>query len=276
MAVLPGRAQEPEGLSQDDVVITEGEDTVFQKREVIILGEGERRNTSNPWLNDVRTRAAQRQANTKGLSFTIGGFGIGYNALVEDLGNLSVPDEYSFMELKPKSITVNITFFTLSYRLHEHIKLRTGLELEVNNFRFDRNMSLMRDPETGVTVPDYDTYRDQDITLQKSKLVTGYLNVPLTVRFDIGQGKQRPFVYGGVLGGWRIITYNKIKADSEAFSGKRRYHDNLNLKNFHWGYTAGIGFGHYGVYANYYPRSIFKTGKGPSVRQVNIGFMLTY
>jgi hypothetical protein len=110
--------------------------------------------------------------------------------------------------------------------------------------------------------------------------VSSYFNVPLVLRLTVGRTTE---LYGGVVGGWRWNSYQKIRSKE---TGKERLRDELNLRNFHYGYTAGIIFDHVGIYATYYPHSIFKDPTGlwsdhnnrrnPEVRQVSVGISVRY
>lgn len=271
IVAFPAMAQEEIQIQE----ISEDEDTVFQKREVIIIDEADDSSGSDLSTYSLNIRKPKVRANiSKRHSFKFGGIGLGYNGLVGDMGSLKIPEDADYMSLRAKSINFNLQFFTYHYNFCNHLSFRTGFELEVNNFRFDKNMTLTTN-EDGITVPDF-SYAERGIELQKSKLVTGYINIPMVLKVNFGKNKEKAYVYGGVVGGWRWFTYQKVKADSEALNGKHRYHDDYNLRNLHWGYTAGVGFNRYGIYATYYPNSIFKPGKGPDVRQVNIGISLTY
>ena len=208
----------------------------------------------------------------KGL--TAGTIRIGYSGLVSGLDNLTVPAGAEYLKPMGRSLSFDITILGYNYPVARHFTLGTGLELEINNFRFEENMVPFRDPENGfITVPDW-SYNERGIKLKKSKLVTTYLNVPLLAKVGFGH-RNRFKLYGGVIGGVRVTSHTKIKADDPQLHGKFKNHGGLNLRNFHWGYLTGFSYRSFGVYAKYYPQSIF-TDKGPGVRQVNIGLSLGF
>ncbi|MCC8088097.1 MAG: PorT family protein [Rikenellaceae bacterium] len=207
-------------------------------------------------------------------TISFGGFGVGYSGLVENLGNLSVPDDAQFLRQEGKSINFKFYLIDYTYNFHPNWGVATGLELEYNNFRFEENMTIIRDPQSGYIIPDY-SYTERGIILKKSKLVTGYLNIPLLLKLRWGNDNKW-YLQGGFVGGWRIHAHTKIKASDKQLNGKFKNHKNLNLRNFHYGYNLGFGYKYYGIYASYYPQSIFKTDFGPSVQQVNIGLSLKF
>lgn len=200
------------------------------------------------------------------------GVGIFYSGLVQNLGNLSLGSDASFMRQTPKSFGVNINLVDFTILSNRHFGLITGLGFEINNFRFDQNMTLAQSAD-GQIAPRYFT----DIELSKSKLTTTYLNIPLLAEFQFGRakkgtGKMRGFVNFGVTAGIRLDGHTKYKS---AATGIQKQHGGLNLRNFHYGFEVNAGYSHYGIFARYYPQSIFINDGGPQVQQVNIGIMLT-
>ncbi|MCD8185814.1 MAG: hypothetical protein LUD68_04955, partial [Rikenellaceae bacterium] len=244
-----------------------GPDTVFQKREIIIIDEDDDpvvRATSSTRVVVRDTRKSKTFRKQDDLRF-FNSISLGYNGLVEGLSDLKLPEEADWMDLEGKSVHFNLSLVHYQHNFTRHFGLRTGLELEVNNFRFSRNITPVLS-ENGNWVE----ARELPYPLKKSKLVNSYFNVPLVASVGLGN-RNRVELYGGMIGGWRWNSYTKLKSSEH---GKKRYRDDLNLRNFHYGYTAGVFVSKVGVYATYYPHSIFQVDKGPEVRQVNIGVTL--
>ena len=207
------------------------------------------------------------------------GVGIYYNGLVRNLGSLGLPAGAEYMRQTPKSIGVNVNFADLTLVSNRHFGLITGLGLEINNFRFDRNISLAQDAG-GYIVPDY-SYEQAGFDVRKSKLTTVYLNIPLLVEFQFGrsrEGRRCPgFVNFGMVGGLRLQGHTKIKyRDTDGDMHTKKQHNGLNLRNFHYGVECNIGYKWVALSARYYPQSIFVSGEGPNVQQVNIGLSLMF
>lgn len=275
-APLCVQAQNNEGVYQkrEVIVVDEKEPRVIdQRREVII------RDDPNPSYGNHTVIRNNRRKNYRydGLSF-FSTVSLGYNGLVEELESLERPDDADFLTLKPRSINFKLMLVDYNLNFSRWIGLRTGLELEVANFLFEKNITLQQD-EQGVVVPNYH-YEENGITLKKSKLVSSYFNVPLVLRLNLSRTTE---LYGGVVGGWRWNSYQKVR--SKEF-GKERLRNELGLRNFHYGYTAGIVFDHFGFYATYYPHSIFKapthrtsgsnSAHSPEARQVSVGISVRY
>ena len=247
-------------------------DTVFQRREVIIIDEDPASTTTQTREVIVRDTRKHRVTHRKDELKFFNTINLGYNGLVQDLGSLKLPEEASWMELQPKSINFNLMLMSYEYNFNRHFGFRTGLELEVNNYRFEQDVTLKLG-ENGHVAPDW-RFAEAGLSLKKTKLVNSFLNVPLVLRVGIGRRNQLE-VYGGMVGGWRWNSYTKLKAKNELLNGKDRIRQNYNLRNFHYGYTAGITFHNIGFYATYYPHSIFKSDD-IDVRQVNVGLTFKY
>lgn len=189
---------------------------------------------------------------------------LGYNGLVSGLDKMELAAGDRWMNVSARSRNFRLMLVQGSTQLGRWGSLRTGLELEVENFRWDTNMALMRDAQ-GIVMrdPAYDGVR-----FRKSKLVNSWFNVPLTLHITPG---RRFDVYGGVVGGLRLSSYQKLRAPE--FGKRHIKRQNLNLRNAHFGYTAGFYYGRWGLYASYYPHSIFRSG-GANARAVSVGLSM--
>ncbi len=202
------------------------------------------------------------------------GVGIYYNGLVRNLGSMKLPNGAEYLRQSPKSIGVNVNLVDLTIVSNRHFGLITGLGFEINNFRFDRDITLTQD-ENGYIVPDY-RYDRPGVDFKKTKLTTMYLNLPLLAEFQFGRskaGKRAPgFINFGVVGGLRLQGHTKVKyLDETGAKHTEKQHSSLNLRNFHYGVECNVGYRWVAVSARYYPQSIFVSDKGPNVQQVNIG-----
>lgn len=279
VSALPAAAQETETADTAVVAIEE-----LVVRRVGVVPDDERSGSGNftalSGNEDASYSSASRPPKRwKWRGGHWAGVGIYYNGLVKNLGSLSLPDGAGYLRQTPKSIGVNVNFADLTLVSNRHFGLITGLGLEINNFRFDENISLTRD-ETGRIGPDY-SYDAEGIDLRKSKLTTVYLNIPLLVEFQFGRSKGgRPcpgFVNFGVIGGVRLQGHTKVKyRDEDGNMHTKKQHGGLNLRNFHYGVEFNVGYKYVALSARYYPHNIFVADEGPNVQQVNIGLSLMF
>ena len=260
--------------------IRDSSDTVAQKREVFVEDRyrdpdrragGENQSKFVLRINDFsKKRAGERHNKLFWNDGHWAGIGIHYSGLITNLGKLKLPDHLQCLSQSAKSIGVTLNPVDLTLLKSRRFGLITGLGFEFNNFRFENNIALKY--EHGVTVPDFQ-YEEQRIRLQKSKLFTCYLNVPLLVEFQMGRHNLF-YVNAGVVGGWRMGSHTKIKANDPNLNGKFKEHGSMGLRNFHYGYTINIGYDHFALSATYYRPTIFKEKHGPQVQQINIGLTL--
>lgn len=218
------------------------------------LSHSKRKLNNNKWTWDAGTYA---------------GVNLLYSGLVQNLGALSLPSDASYMSLSPKSIGIDINVIDFVVYSYRRFGIVTGLGFEINNFRFENNISLRLDAQ-GQVAPDY-SYEDQGIKLSKSKLTTTYLNIPLLAQLKFGGSSYRNYrgyISAGIVGGLRLQTYTKVKSCEQ---GKSRNHSSLNMTNFHYGAQVSIGYSGFSLTAKYYPKSVFRSGYGPNLSQVNLG-----
>lgn len=258
---LPSLAQSGKPL----LTITDQDTTFYIKRSGIWFRyDGE---------TAVKKYADFKKQNPKGWSWDAGhwqGGTIHYSGLVGGLGNLNTPEGASWLTQGVKSIGVDLNLIDVTIFSKGCFGIISGLGLEINNFRFDKNVALGND-ESGRVAPNW-SYREAGISLSKSKLTTTYLQVPLLFEFQFGK-RDNGWVNFGVVGGFLLQAHTKVKSEERGI--EKKYRD-LNLNNFHYGFEVAAGYSAFGLRAKYYPQSIFRPGEGPNVQQVNIGLTIAF
>lgn len=199
------------------------------------------------------------------------GISFGYNGLITDLGNFNKPQGAEFMKQDGNSLTFNLNLFDVEVVSTKPFSIISGIGMEFNTFRFSNNVSIARG-DNGMIGPDM-SYKNQGITLSKTKLSTNYFVIPLLAEFRFGHIKspsRKFYVHGGVIGGWLYNGHTKVKYDIDNKTHKDKNKD-IALNRFRYGYTIGMGWSSFGIFARYYPKSIFKSSYGPDVKQISIG-----
>lgn len=144
--------------------------------------------------------------------------------------------------------------------------------LEFNNYRFDGDNSIIKDPVTREIVSlEYDagTY------IEKTKLAATYLTVPLLLEFQIPvSGHKRIHISGGVIGGLKIGSHTKVVYKEDGSKQKDKINDDFNLSPLRYGVTARIGYRALKIFATYNLTQMFETGQGPELYPVSIGLIL--
>jgi hypothetical protein len=201
------------------------------------------------------------------------GLEFGVNGFVDKNQSLTMKNELAWMDLKQArswNINLNLLQYSIGFGT-DKIGLVTGLGFEFNNYHFSNPVSIKMNEE-GNTVVDT-SYSNFDV--QKSKLSTTHLTIPLLLEFQIPTGDpgHRIFISGGVIGGLRLGAHTKVVYDD---SGKQKdvNRDDFNLSTFRYGFTARIGYRGLKLFANYYPVSLFEKDKGPQVYPFSVGLIL--
>ena len=202
------------------------------------------------------------------------GLEIGMNNYLTSDYSLTLPAEAQFMELntgKSWGINLNMLQYDIGFGT-DKIGLVTGLGLEFNNYRFDGENSIIKDPVTNEIVSlEYGaaTYID------KTKLSTTYLSVPMLLEFQIPvSGNKRIHISGGVIGGLKIGSHTKVLYKEDGSKQKDKINDDFNLSPLRYGLTARIGYRALKLFATYNLTPMFETGQGPELYPVSIGFIL--
>lgn len=182
---------------------------------------------------------------------------------------------YDFMELDmAKSIAVNFNFLQYDISLQKErntIGLVTGLGLEWNNYRFDNDITLVKDANRKIQPLDLNSaYPDWNV--KKTKLTSLYLTVPLMLEFQIPvkYKKRRVHLSAGVVGGLRIGSHTKVKHNGK----KDKDHDDFNLKTLRYSAQARIGYRSLNFFATYGLTELFDKNDGPKLTPYTVGITL--
>ena len=207
------------------------------------------------------------------------GFEFGFNNFVDNNFSFSRQGENSFMDLNTgRSWNVNINFMQYSIGFGtDKIGLVTGMGLEFNDYHFDNNINIIKDPVTGVIVADQ-YYNNNDIQLDKTKLTTTYVTVPLLLEFQLlnASRSKRIHLSGGVIGGVKIGSHSKVVYQDNGDKRKQKNRDDFNLSPFRYGVTARVGYRALNLFANYYITPLFEAEKGPELYPVSIGIRFDF
>ena len=195
---------------------------------------------------------------------------IGLNNTLNINDELEMPAGFENMEISTgKSINFHIHFVQQALNIYsDNIRLIYGLGLDINNYRFSRDVNLGYD-SMGVLTPSI----NQDIEYKKNKLVTQYLTVPLMLNLQLGKGNDKFKISFGPHFGYLLTSHQKLKW-SENGRQKSKIKDDYNLEKFRMGYEFQFGYGNFILYGKYFPNSMFKDNLGPEIRTVSAGILI--
>ena len=205
-----------------------------------------------PFGNGKEVKSNKFNGHWEGIEFGFNGF---------DNPDYSIYGGNDFMSLNQgKSLEVGFNLHEVNIGLQKtknSIGLISGLGISFNNYRFENPYTLVGGTErTEPFLLDYDN-------LSKTKLVVGYLNVPLLLEFQIpvNQNKDRLFFNAGLIGSVKLGSYTKVKYGDT----KDKDRNGFNINSFKYTATARVGYGDVYLFGTYSLTPLFETGKGPEL-----------
>jgi len=226
--------------------------------------------TSINYNNFKAKRDFRRKRNFKGHWSAIE---LGYNSFgTSDFGmDYTGVAGASDFELNGFNWNLNINFLQQDIRLiGNSVGLVSGVGFEFNNYYFKKPGEITVGKD-GVTYMDIAGY--SEMTVEKSKLVTYYFNIPLLLEFQIpSRNHNRFYISAGVIGGVKLGQHSKIVTKQE---GKTKNHRNdFNISPLRYSLTARLGYRNIHVFANYSMVSMFDKDQGPEIYPFSIGITL--
>ncbi len=179
--------------------------------------------------------------------------------------------ENRFLDLNSgKSWEYDLNFMQFSIPFGRPAGLVTGMGLKWNNYWFDGNNSIMKDPLNGVIVS-----RDppQDISYSKTKLNTLYLTVPLVFEVQFGPHKKG-FIGAGVIGDLKLGSNTRLKYYDGSSRQREKIKNDFNLSPLRYHLTLRAGYSFVKIFANYSMVSLFEQDKGPELYPFTAGITL--
>ncbi len=203
------------------------------------------------------------------------GFSMGLSNFVDKDFSISRSGDNEFMDLNTgKSWNININFAQYSINLaNNKFGLVTGLGLEFNIYRFDRDNSIQKDVN-GVII-------NQDLpatwNVEKSKFSTTYATLPILFELHTSSSQHRGIVFAaGVIGGAKLGSNTKVVYKENSDKKKDKVRNDYNLNPFRYGVTARLGIGDCLVYGTYYLSPLFEKDKGPELYPISVGLALSF
>jgi hypothetical protein len=183
---------------------------------------------------------------------------------------------------KPGNITTkafNRTFngyflFDFPFKTNPRLSVAVGPGIGTDNIFFDQ-MTVDLNNRSGVTFT-----RDTIVKYKKHKLVTGYVEAPVEIRYstnpeNMNKGWKLAF---GVKVGTMIDAKVKSKIDLDA-TGTGGYFTKEKDRRFfnttRFALIGRVGYGNISVFGSYTVTDFFKEGQGPVVRPFSVGLTLS-
>lgn len=213
----------------------------------------------------------------KGFDIHWAGFEIGMNNFLNNNYSMNLSEENEYLDLNTgKSWNINLNF--IEYDLNvigKNFGIGSGLGLEFMNFRFDSRVPVTKG-EDDIMVDS--AYIKEGLNLDKGKLSTTFLTLPLLMEFQAPAGQRNKFfITVGVIGGLKLGSHTKVVyKDENGNRQKDKNQSDLYISPLKLGYTLRMGYGAVKVFGNYYETGLFEKGKGPTVHPFSVGLMVSF
>lgn len=199
------------------------------------------------------------------------GFEFGFNNYLTSDRSLVLPSDIEYMTLHSgKSHNFNFNISQQSIGLTRRIGIVTGLGFNWNNYRFDGNNNIVKGANGIIEeLPQADA-------LDKSKLSTLYLTVPMLLELQIPADNHQINLAAGFIGAIKLASHTKMVFQDK---DKVKSHGDFSLNLLRYGPTARVGYQSFQIYATYYMTPLFKNGKGPGgydLYPFEVGFAFTF
>ncbi len=200
------------------------------------------------------------------------GIELGFANYVSADGTTNLPDDASYLTLNDaQSFSLGLNFLQWSIGLQRrgNIGLVSGLGIEHTRYRIAGPYIITKD-ENGNT-----TYNTSDRNIKTNQLTTTYINAPLLLEMQIPTSHYRPFyISGGVIGGFRINSFSRVKYNDNEGPGKEKKTSDFNIRDWRYGVMVRMGYRAINLFGTYYLSSMFEDNKGPEIYPVSVGISI--
>jgi hypothetical protein len=233
---------------------------------IVSIGQREVRVADKGTVSVRRSHAGRFRNNWSGVE-------LGINGYLSPSGSVDLDEGASFMDVRyNRSVGVNLNLFQQNLVLAKNrLALVTGLGLSWNNYYFQDDIRLVREPE-GI-----EYYIDTENSFRRNKLTISHLNVPLLIELQSAKsyGSSAFHLSAGVNVGLRLRSHTKQVYDQGDKKIKDKDFDHYHLNPFRYDLTARLGWGQVNLFASYAMNSLFREGKGPELYPFTVGIRLT-
>lgn len=204
-------------------------------------------------LDSDSLKAAKREQKINRSGHSEFGIDLGLNALL----NKSVAQN----QVSPSLRAVGSRYLSLNWHYLQRLGntrsplyILTGPEVSFNNYMLEGNNRFVN--LNGIT----SVQNTPDLSLEKSKLATSTLNLPLMALLNFRNAQHTSVFRLGVGGfvGYRLGSHTKIKYNDEEHTRKDKDRDSYNLQDFQYGLQGTIGLRSLTLFAKYNLNELFQ------------------
>ena len=152
------------------------------------------------------------------------------------------------------------------------VRVFTGIRYDIHNYRFQNNYIRLIQDQPEFTAVEVGGPLIDPIPVEKSKVVSNYIGIPVSLGFQDKPGDNSKFsAKVGVHAGYRVRTHTKIK---QSGGNVEKQFDDFNMNDFYLSPFVNVNYGDMGLYMRYPLTNLFKSGQGASTQSVQFGITL--
>lgn len=176
------------------------------------------------------------------------------------------------------SRTANFYFFYDMPIGNSNFVFMPGIGLGLNRFKFDNDITLAHgvdaDGNAAVLVQELDPAAD----VQKSMLVSNYVDIPLEFRFYANPDNKKGSFHVTVGGraGVKFTSHTKLKYELDGENIKTKIKRDFGLNQFRYGVTGRIGVGGFNMFYYHGLSEVFDEGPANTVDTSNVTVGLSF
>ena len=152
------------------------------------------------------------------------------------------------------------------------VRVFTGIRYDIHNYRFQNNYIRLTQDQPEFTAVEVGGPLIDPIPVEKSKVVSNYIGIPVSLGFQDKPGDNSKFsAKVGVHAGYRVRTHTKIK---QSGGNVEKQFDDFNMNDFYLSPFVNVNYGDMGLYMRYPLTNLFKSGQGATTQSVQFGITL--
>ena len=200
------------------------------------------------------------------------GVDFGVSMLMNSSFKTDFPNDPHWENDAAKSTVWNLNVAEYKFQVAKHyFGITTGLGFNFTSVGLKNNYVLVDSPDSLYA------FRDTVNNFTKNKLKAAYLTIPLLLEFNTNADEDKNFyLAAGVVGGLRLTSKTKRKGELNGNKFTDKDKGTYSLNPFKLDAAVRLGYGHFGVFANYSLLPLFDTGKTTEVYPLTFGLSLNF
>lgn len=201
-----------------------------------------------------------------------GGIDFGATMLLNSANKTSFPADPQWENDPAKSFYWNINIYDHRFNIAKHyVGITTGFGVNFTQVGIKDDHLLMSNADSIWVVKDTVNH------YSKNKLRGTYLQIPLLLEFNTNEDEDKSFYFAtGVIGGVRVGSAVIQKIDRDNYDNKEKIKGTYGLNPFKLDATVRMGYGNWGVFANYALMPLFDTNLTSEVLPFTFGATLNF